>query len=292
MQRKLELAMVLDNTGSMGEVASWNPDGTYVTKLQTLKQASKDLVTILFGNETISDNIHVSVIPYDVDVNIGASHADWIQAPYVPQFYGFVSNRNYDSPPNALNDISDATPTAEETRFRTPLNAPSSCYDTVSTALAPMKFGLNDKNQLFAAFDTMVPTACTRINVGLMWGWFTLSPNWKGLFDSAQPALPEESSSALTKAMILMTDGINNVFTGASGTSNDNTTTLALCEAVKAQGITLYTVGFGSNVNSPLLQACASKPTYYWFAPTSEDLQQAFHAVADDILFNTIHLTE
>jgi len=287
--RRLELALVLDNTGSM----SGQP-------IEGLKNASRDLTNILFGSAETLNNVHVSLLPYDVDVNIGPDRASWIQgaylAPYnvwVPSGNGFVSNRNSDSPRNLLDDFTDAAPTTEETRFRVPVNAPNtSCGDVVTPSLPRMHFGMNSKSQILAVIDTMIASGCTRINVGLMWGWFTLSPSWQGLWDANQPTLPSSPNPLLDKAVVLMTDGQNTVFNGAAGTSNDNDTTALLCTAIKAQGITLYTVGFSGNVNETLLRNCATSPSHYWFAPNEAELRTAFRQIADDLVFSTIRLSK
>ena len=86
--------------------------------------------------------------------------------------------------------------------------------------------------------------------------------------------------------MVLMTDGVN-VFGG------DDAKTQALCDAIKAEGITIYTVGFGQDgVNTTLLTNCASQPSYYFFAPTSADLQTVFHQIGDNIVYNTQYLSQ
>ncbi|MGI9503693.1 MAG: pilus assembly protein TadG-related protein, partial [Geminicoccaceae bacterium] len=53
----IELAMVLDVTGSMGE-----PDPGGGTKLEALKQASDTLLDVLFGDEDTAEGIAISVV--------------------------------------------------------------------------------------------------------------------------------------------------------------------------------------------------------------------------------------
>ena len=61
-QRKIELVMALDNTGSM----RWNG------KIDALKSASKELVNVLFGEEEESSDILVGLVPFAAAVNIGS----------------------------------------------------------------------------------------------------------------------------------------------------------------------------------------------------------------------------
>ena len=157
-----------------------------------------------------------------------------------------------------------------------------------------MQFGMHNKSDILNMLQTMKASGCTRINVGLMWGWFTLSPNWRGLWDIAQPALPADFSPQLSKQLVLMTDGQNTVFEGNNGASVDDNTAAALCQAIKAQGITIYTVGFGApgSINATLLQNCASQHNYYFNAPTAAQLQVVFHQIADEIVFNSLRLSQ
>jgi Flp pilus assembly protein TadG len=65
----LELALVLDNTGSM---AGW--------PIQSVISSATDLINVLYGNgsqDTIP-NLWVSVVPFSAQVNIGPSHANWL----------------------------------------------------------------------------------------------------------------------------------------------------------------------------------------------------------------------
>jgi hypothetical protein len=131
----------------------------------------------------------------------------------------------------------------------------------------------------------MQVSGATRINVGLMWGWFTLSPRWQGVWDSGKPNMPQDPAENLQKAIVLMTDG-KNVF------PVDNANVEGLCGDIKEAGITIYTIGFGEGVNTNLLRNCATNPQFYWFAPTEEDLRTAFQTIADDLLFNTLRLSQ
>lgn len=300
----LELAMVLDNTGSMSD-----PAGSGVSKIVALRQASRDLINILFGPNETSNDITVSIIPYNVAVNIGAGRRAWVQPgtsqtrydSYNASGNGYVSNRNNDiTPNNGYNDFVSTPPgAAPETLFRTPLRNITNygdCTDTeVGYPVARMRFGMNVKNDIIAVTDSMAASGCTRIPVGLMWGWFTLSPNWAGLFDAGKPNLPKPFSPGLNKSLVLMTDGKNTAFDGRNGSRNDDQTLAQLCTAVKNDGITIYVValGTGADVNEPILQACATPgPNHYWLAPTEAELRQAFRQIASEILSQSTRLSQ
>ncbi len=69
--RGMELALVLDNTGSM---ASNN-------KMTALKDAATNLVNQLYGSADTRPNLYVGVVPFVAQVNIGAQHSGWTATP-------------------------------------------------------------------------------------------------------------------------------------------------------------------------------------------------------------------
>lgn len=69
--KRLELAMALDNTGSMSSS----------NKMTQLKLAAKDLLTTLQGAAKKPDDIKISIVPFATDVNVGTGNvnANWIK---------------------------------------------------------------------------------------------------------------------------------------------------------------------------------------------------------------------
>ena len=67
----MELALVLDNTGSM---KGW--------PIQSVVTATSNLVDVVYGSgpEDTHPNLWVSVVPFTAEVNIGANHTGWLQA--------------------------------------------------------------------------------------------------------------------------------------------------------------------------------------------------------------------
>ncbi len=65
----LELALVLDNTGSMA--------GSSITSLIT---ASNQLLNIVYGGADTQPHLWVSVVPFAAAVNIGNTHTGWLAA--------------------------------------------------------------------------------------------------------------------------------------------------------------------------------------------------------------------
>lgn len=69
-QRNIELALVLDTTGSMGQSG----------KMSAMQSAAKKMVQTLFHDKPTSDTLNVSVVPFAAAVNVGDDKKDeaWI----------------------------------------------------------------------------------------------------------------------------------------------------------------------------------------------------------------------
>lgn len=80
----LELALVLDVTGSMAST----PSGATQSNIAALRQAATDLVDILYGGQEQQPNLWVSIVPYTAMVNIGPGRTTWLQA-------GSLNTNNY-----------------------------------------------------------------------------------------------------------------------------------------------------------------------------------------------------
>ena len=173
-------------------------------------------------------------------------------------------------------------------------------YGCVSQAITPLT---NTLSTLTTATSTLQANGTTNILEGMMWGWRVLSP-----------AAPFTEGRAYTapnnrKVIILMTDGYNNY--GGVNNMNDSTyfsygfarngllgnatsdndtldalldaKTLQACTNAKAKGIIIYTIAFGNDADSTLLQSCASKPEYFYFPKNSSDLDPVFLAIAQSL---------
>ena len=86
---------------------------------------------------------------------------------------------------------------------------------------------------------------------------------------------------------ILLTDGLPNRVPFGAGSSqpdcpNQECSVLRRAEALKAAGTRLYTIGLGesSDVLRDLLEAAATAPDHYFFAPDGEDLEAIYRQIA------------
>lgn len=177
-----------------------------------------------------------------------------------------------------------------------PADCLGSTIKPLSTNIATIKSDIN-------ALSTNGVTAG---QIGIAWGWYMVSPNFASLWPGAGAA--SYNTAETLKAVVIMTDGefnapycggvivagygANNTDSSACEPNNvpDNaepyTQSRALCAAMRAQGIVVYTVGFqipaGGGAES-LLSDCASTPSGYFNAGSGAELSEAFAAIGRDI---------
>lgn len=172
----------------------------------------------------------------------------------------------------------------------------------LSSEIMPLS---SNKTTLKARIDGLTAVGSTAGQIGTAWGWYTLSPNFNSLWSGS--AANAYNSSETVKAVVLMTDGdfntpYNNGVIAADALSgsganankiNANATNGAsasqatqLCTAMKARGITVYTVAFSVSANSAaatLLNGCASNADKAYSASSGTELVSAFQAIGRDI---------
>lgn len=263
-QIPMELAMVLDVTGSMAG-----------SKLTALKQSANDLLDILYGPRDTAEGLTVALVPFSARVNIGTSRSSWLVSR--PSGWGGCVNARSANPRN------DEPPATE----KFPATVPVTYYDsrgrqqtgTIScpTSLLPLTAS---KATVKAKVTSLAANGNTRIDMGARWGWRVLSSRWTGLWGTTgSPQLPD---GKLVKAAIIMTDGLNEPVSYDDATAAQADANLtAICTAMKASGIIVYTIGFQtpSSIRT-MLSGCASSANNYFESPTAADLRRSFKVIA------------
>ena len=104
-QSKLWVSLVLDNSGSM---RNGDSNGT---QMDALKNAAKQLLTILQNASSVAGDVKVSIVPFDVTVNVGTSNVnaswiDWTDWEAPPKYPGTTStyamNNQYSTNPTTV----------------------------------------------------------------------------------------------------------------------------------------------------------------------------------------------
>ncbi|MEQ1866651.1 MAG: pilus assembly protein [Alphaproteobacteria bacterium] len=346
----LEIALALDNTGSMASNG----------KMQALKSATLELINILFGDQNAPARLKMSLVPFSQTVKVDTAqfmNAGWMDTTgqsssaklnFDNNKYAFsvwTSMRNsswggcLEARPNGLEQL-DTAPTAgnADSRFVPyfePDGPDSSAYSGYTTYLSDGGNGnqdtrlkrsakyvnqtktnpnadcnlqkilplTNNKVQLQSYVNGMVTTGNTHVELGASWGWRTLSPS-APYTEGSQYADPD-----WTKALVLMTDGLNTtpsnstwhkssytaynyLIRGQLGTTsasqsetNQNTRTQAACTNIKNAGIRVYSVLLEEDATAAknLMRNCATDVSLYFESPSASELESVFQAIAQDL---------
>ncbi len=321
----LEIALVLDNTGSMAQNG----------KIQALKTATNELIGILFGDQTTPSHLKMSLVPFSqtvkvdtatflnngwMDINGQSSTAklNFDNNKYAFAVWATMSNKSWggclearpnglevtdDAPDAALPDtrwvpyfepdgpdasaysgyttyITDGVNSNQDTRLRRSAkyvnqNKTNPNTDCNLQKILPLT---NNKLTLQGYVNGMIATGNTHVAIGAGWGWRTLSPT---------PPYTEGSQygdNDWTKAMVLLTDGLNttpsnNTWHKSSytaynflvrnqlGTTNaaaseleQDARTATVCSNIKTAGIRIYSILLEENASRAknLMESCAS----------------------------------
>ena len=285
----IELALVLDVTGSMNEIDRSDPERK--SKLTGLKRAASSLLDIVYqGNNTLP-NLWVSVVPFagrvNVKSNTGPADRGWGTAAAGRNWEGCFDVR-YGR--NAGNDEPPATERFPDFRpWGSTHHADHYCPDARVQPLTA------SKGTVKAVIDGLVAEGNTRTDIGLAWGWRVISPKWRGQWGTEAQLPLDYHEKDNSKVVVLMTDGMNTP--DISGDPESKAATernLAReCEAMKAQGITIYTILFQTPSELiPLYSRCASSDETFIVAASNRALDEAFGRIGMQLRNKYVRLTQ
>lgn len=152
-----------------------------------------------------------------------------------------------------------------------------------------------DTDVLYDESDDMDDHGSTAGHLGTAWAWYMLSPEFGYLWPDAENVPADYDEPNLLKVAIIMTDGVynrqycNGVRTGIINCdAPDDTAVQAaeLCEAMKDEGIVVYTVGYNIADDSDeetLLEDCASSDDKAFFPDDGGDLVDTFQEIGQNI---------
>jgi Flp pilus assembly protein TadG len=346
----LEIALALDNTGSMASNG----------KIEALKTATNELINILFGDQNMPARLKMALVPFSQTVRVDANqflNSGWMDATgqsstaklnfdnnkYAFSVWASMKNSSWsgclEARPNGYEEL-DTAPTAgtPDTRwvpYFEPDGPDSNAYSGYTTYLSDGTSGnqetrlrrsakyvnqtktnpnadcnmqkilplTNNKVLLQSYVNQMVATGYTHVAIGAGWGWRTLSPA-APYTEGAQYGDPD-----WTKALVLMTDGLNTVQSNSTyhkstytaynyllrnqlGTTNagqaatnQDTRTVTVCDRAKAEGIRIYSILLEEDATTAknMMRSCASDPSLYFESPSASQLQGVFQAIAQDL---------
>lgn len=308
----VEVVLVLDVTGSMA--------GNNISALRT---ASTNFLNIMFSRIDDPEYLKIGIVPFSASVNVGsyglglnpdgsAYDTGFVDHPATDDYINPASNINYNSGTSGTtnhwrgcilergggDDVTDdASPNWEMYRYPRICgsyysNGTCRSYSNnnpnrgcTNNRLVPLT---NNQTALQNAINGLQATGNTYINVGLVWGWRVISPTYPFTEGAAYDDVD------WSKTIVLMTDGDNvpynqysayGSYPGLSDNNLDSKVT-TVCNNVKAQGVTLYTITFQSGISNStrtLFRNCATKEEFYFDAPSNQDLVEVFENIANQL---------
>jgi len=300
-ERKMDIALVLDTTESMSG-----------RKLNSLKRAAGELIDTI--DDLDGDSVRLSVMPFAQHVNVGTSRrsAAWLDVPAdepaatwqrvpgserncrtesgirdrdgVPTPYRYNTcdydwergpdrTRTWQGCVGSRNIPLDQRPAYDGVKIPGLLDKP--CGTEILPLTSDMGRVRSKVRELRAQGDTYMPA-------GLLWGWRAL--------DASAPLTNTDAAPKEDQVLVLMTDGMNTRSKDGEGHFGRNQNeadnkTRALCNAIKGQDITVYTIAYEVTDSSTqsLLENCASSRANYFDARSTEELNKAFRAIADSV---------
>ncbi|MBO6902929.1 MAG: VWA domain-containing protein [Rhizobiaceae bacterium] len=286
--RKIEVAMMLDVTGSMAG-----------RKLRDLKEAARNAIeTLLASNSKTNPRVRVALVPYATAVNTGPlANTVFVEPSFTvgepPRLDApkLIGSRRFDdcaTERKGLLQFTDASP------YDAMVNRDIRLNYCPSNALTPLTA---NENALRASIKNFRAAGYTAGHIGIQWSWYVLSPNWASVMPAAARPIGYDSKK-VGKYAILMTDGeFNTAYAGVGrrGTTDGSQVRRSgnyakrLCKEMKAAGIEIFTIGFMLNERNAkdVMRDCASddkgRVRHYFDTSNGAELNAAFQEIAANI---------
>jgi Flp pilus assembly protein TadG len=296
---RLRVALVLDNTGSMGSSG----------KMAALQTAAKSFLSQLQTAAATNGDVYVSIIPFATSVNVGSSNytQSWLtwtdygscsggwswfgDDPFTQALcqgtgghWSTYSSSKKSSWTGCVTDRGGTNgPTGQnyDTNADAPGSSSSSKFPAVDYSSCPQQaMGLSyDWPSMNTLVNNMSPNGSTNQNIGLALGWMSLVGG--GPF--TVPATP--SGYTYQNIIVLFTDGLNTEDRWYSDQSSIDARQTSTCSNIKAAGITLYTVQISTDGTSlsTLLKNCASDTTKFYYLTSASQLVTTFAEIGTNL---------
>ncbi len=299
-----DVAMMFDVSGSMD-----------ATELGHLKTAGKRAAQIIIGTQP-GVRGRVSVVPFAGGVNAGdfgnlaSNRASDTDSEADDYFTGPQIKRVCVTERTGPEKYTDASPVAGQYVGppTTPLDVAGnpiyinpSRYGCPNSPLHPLE---SELATVEAAIDALQrsPTSVgsnTAGHMGILWSWYTLSPNWSSVWTAAgyggnaRHDPHPYGDPGIAKIAILMTDGLfQHGFNDGFGNSDDVTETTqvvaaaeAICAEMLASGVTIYAIGYAVTSPAETMQTnCAGDPNRVFTTDDASELPDIYHKIAGQYL--------
>lgn len=285
LAKNLEVSVMLDVTISMSQ-SSGSPG---LTKVQAMTNAAKNLVDTVVQTSQTPYKSRVALAPFSAAVNVGSYFQTVTGAAPTGSWTSVVERAGAH---NASDDAPSGAPFPSYLAMKSGARSPISfiaymektrTYNTPSGAVVtPLS---SDKANLKSILSAYTTDGTTAGHIGTAWAWYMLSPAWTSVWTGA--AAPAPFSDTVSKVVVLMSDFDYNVYY-QGGVGDMNAQAQAVCDAMKAAGVTVYTIGFQVDHSKPasvsLFNNCATDASKSIEAQNGVELIAAFDAVATTVV--------
>jgi Flp pilus assembly protein TadG len=291
---KLRVALVLDNTGSMGDIG----------KLSALKTASKSLIKMLQDMAQNSGDVQIALVPFANGVNVGTGNVDesWVDWSYYSTSGGSgwsssgssnnsSSNSNYTSGNWSSSSDGSSNKKADKSKWQGCVMDRDQDFDVKNTVPtknnsstlfpaiyskycpAPVMPLTSDWSALNNRIDSMIATGSTNQTIGLVWGWHALTAGQP--FDNAP--IPADAQPII----VMLTDGLNTENRWTTDVTKIDPRTQKVCDNIKAAGITVYTVQVKGPIDptSAVLKDCAGASDRFFALTSVNEIVTTFNTI-------------
>lgn len=291
--RDIEIALVLDNTGSM---ASAN-------KIRILREAATDFVTKMeeFGEGRSHVNIRIGIVPFTTQVRVAATTRDasWLgfASPAIEAgWQGCIWDRLSSGFNRRDAHISIDGPGLDDLYPATLLSYNNGVTSVVDCSIAEILDLTDDYDAVRNRISEMraIGNGFTNVGLGLVWGWNMLDP--LAPLTAAEPF----DDKGREKYIILLTDG-ENTFNRRAFNPNPhdptrgnlawgllNKNTEESCTNIKATPIKVFTIRVVAG-NQALLRSCATTESMYYNVTKADEMRDVFDSIGERI--KAIHLS-
>ncbi len=301
---KFEIVMVVDVSYSM---ASNN-------RIENLREAATEFVEMMLPDgEDLEDRIAITIVPYSTDVVMPANTLNYF-TDLKPPLSGDMTDAfciDFDEWDVVTDSINAPM------RRRNCATGEGTYNETLpgfrSLRHMPIRPYLRSRSEAVDYINTLAPNFGTSIDLGVRAGALFLDPTINpiiehlidgGDIDPVFRNRPLDWNEPITfRALILMTDGENCCFTSVDFDADSpavrkdsvaiqDADTVSVCDALKEQNITIYSVAFEAPPRGvALMENCASAPSYF-FNSSGAELVAAFRNIATHIQTQMLRLTQ
>lgn len=282
----LELALVLDVSNSMKN------------RMTGMKIAANRLVDAIYGTAETLPDVKLALVPFSGRVNFADYGWDWMNSQ-------MGRNLASASPKNAKKDPFVPSASMLCNAWRTHPHSETDASPEVEafpvhtgpheTCPVSRMIALTDsRSTIQNAINALTNNHGTSTQVGLLWGWRALSPEWQGFWYPDQPELPLGHAETPGKHLVIMTDGENHPKQSGDSQSVEevNAQLVRQCQAMRAEGYTLYAVTYYMNGSlTDLYTACTGDSTRVYDANSAEELSVAFESIGGSLVKSALRLT-